>query len=282
LSACQHKNFTKAAKESGVSQLALTKAIQKLEEKLGGALFVRDTRQVYLTELGQVMRDHLARVDETREIAQLAARAMLAADHIEVNLGIMCSIGPARLGQTLVAFRQAHPSVRLILHDVWAERGYQLLSAGRLDCAIMGRHQAMPHQFESVGLYSEPMVVAMPSNHDLANKEEVKIKNLDNVAYVDRFQCEFREEIFTMIAENGISVNVILRSESEDWIQSIVQSDNGVTILPQYSIVSPNIVVRPLAEPLHRQVELVHMRDRPHHPVVVELGAFLADYRWPD
>ena len=57
-------NFTRAAKRCGVSQPALTQAIQKLEEELGGSLFRRERNLTHLTELGRVMRDQLLAVSD--------------------------------------------------------------------------------------------------------------------------------------------------------------------------------------------------------------------------
>ena len=71
-------NFTRAAEACAVSQPSLTVAIQKLEDELGDKLFVRDPGQISLTPLGQAMRTHLARIDETRRAAHVAAAELVA------------------------------------------------------------------------------------------------------------------------------------------------------------------------------------------------------------
>src|ERR1700757_4487915 len=54
-------HFTKAAETCNVSQPALTKAIQKLEQELGGPLFLRERNHTQLTELGRLMLQPLER-----------------------------------------------------------------------------------------------------------------------------------------------------------------------------------------------------------------------------
>jgi DNA-binding transcriptional LysR family regulator len=54
LAICETLNFTRAAERCHVSQPALTRAIKKLEEELGGPLFRRERNLTHLTELGQV------------------------------------------------------------------------------------------------------------------------------------------------------------------------------------------------------------------------------------
>src|SRR5579871_6750840 len=52
-------NFTRAAETCHVSQPALTRAIQRLEEELGGPLLYRERSQTQLTALGRAMAPHL-------------------------------------------------------------------------------------------------------------------------------------------------------------------------------------------------------------------------------
>lgn len=88
-------NFTRAAESCAASQPALTVAVQKLEAELGRPLFRRDGRGISLTSLGQAMRTHLARIDETRQAAHGAAAEIVQGEMEHVELGIMCTIGPA-------------------------------------------------------------------------------------------------------------------------------------------------------------------------------------------
>src|SRR5690242_435178 len=55
-------NFTKAAEACHVSQPALTRAIRKMEDELGGLLFSRERNNTHMTELGRLIEPHLAEV----------------------------------------------------------------------------------------------------------------------------------------------------------------------------------------------------------------------------
>ena len=52
LKVAQHQNITRAAEDLGLSQPAVSRSIQKLEEELGQPLFERQTRKVVLTDAG--------------------------------------------------------------------------------------------------------------------------------------------------------------------------------------------------------------------------------------
>ncbi len=86
-------NFTRAAEKCFVSQSSLTKAIQKLEDTLGGRLFDRTKSSVQLTELGRIMHPHFQQLYHTAETAQKEARDAVTTKRTELRLGIMCSIG---------------------------------------------------------------------------------------------------------------------------------------------------------------------------------------------
>jgi LysR family transcriptional regulator, hydrogen peroxide-inducible genes activator len=75
LALSQTLNFTKAAEICGISQPALTRAIRKMEEELGGLLFSRERNNTHLTELGRLIEPHLTEVvAQAGQAKQTAAR----------------------------------------------------------------------------------------------------------------------------------------------------------------------------------------------------------------
>jgi DNA-binding transcriptional LysR family regulator len=74
LALCEERNFTRAARRSGVSQPSLTNAIGALERKLGGKLFYRKP-VIALTALGQMMAPYLEQIARNADHASETARA---------------------------------------------------------------------------------------------------------------------------------------------------------------------------------------------------------------
>ena len=80
LALCEERNFTRAAARCGVAQPSLTRAIKRLEQELGGALFRRSRKTTELTGLGRAVRPQIA------EIARAAAAARReAARHLALR-----------------------------------------------------------------------------------------------------------------------------------------------------------------------------------------------------
>ena len=282
LAVCDHMNFTKAATVCHVSQPALTKAIQKLEAELGSELFIRDGRHFQLTGLGRAMRTHLARVDETRAAAHRAARAFVDLEMAELNVGIMCTVGPSVLGPAMMELQRKASGIELVLHDVWAERVHELLLSGAIDCAILARTEPLPERFTAIPLYSEPFVLAMNRNHPLASQNRLRLQDLAGHTYFDRLRCEFRNQFLETLNEQDVLMEVAMRSEREDWILSRVAAGHGVAMTPRFSIFTDDIMSRQLDDlkPI-RTVEFVTVGDRPQPSSVDVLADILSHHHWP-
>ena len=83
LALCEERNFSRAAKCCGVAQPSLTKAIKRLELKLGGDLFYRGQSETRLTRLGKLVKPRLQRIhQEAVNAIQVARKFMLRESHV--------------------------------------------------------------------------------------------------------------------------------------------------------------------------------------------------------
>lgn len=107
--AARHLSFTRAAAELFLTQSAVSRQVQALEEQLGVALFERRHREIRLTEAGQALYRTSAEV--MRALTDAVARAR--GDAARHALTVSCSIGFASLWLVprLVDFRARHPQV---------------------------------------------------------------------------------------------------------------------------------------------------------------------------
>jgi len=110
LAVCETLNFTRAAENCNVSQPALTRAVHKLEEELGGLLLRRENNLTHLTDFGRLVRPHLEQMIADAEAAKSTAKRFLQMDNAPINLGVMCSVGPIRFMSFLAEFHTTHTS----------------------------------------------------------------------------------------------------------------------------------------------------------------------------
>ena len=265
-------NFTRAAEQSHVSQPALTQAIKRLETELGGELIRRDNRYTELTELGKLLQGYFQKINHTRQLVHTTAKAVTAGEIAELNIGIMCTIGPRELTGMLDTFRAQHPMVSLILHDVAPSSISELLLSGALDGAFCAHRNETSHsRLRRIDLHQEAMVVAFPPDHAFAQKDAVSLREIAGQKYVDRLHCEFRQDFLDFFEDENLQLDVVLRSDRDDWIQNVIRDGMGVTVIPQFSLLPPELDYRPIKEPaLYRKVEFAVV-DQPRATTALEM-----------
>ena len=80
LALCEEQNFTRAARRCGVAQPSLTRAIQLLEQEIGGRLFARGNSSVRLTELGALVYPEFVRISQSTENIERTAANFVASN----------------------------------------------------------------------------------------------------------------------------------------------------------------------------------------------------------
>jgi DNA-binding transcriptional LysR family regulator len=107
-----------------------------------------------------------------------------------------------------------------------------------------------------VDLFEEEMVVAFPPGHAFAEMDSVPLQTVAKQPYVDRLHCEFRQEFLEFCEHENLELNVVFRSQREDWIQSLIRDGAGVSVIPRFSLLRPELDYRSITDPaLSRKVE---------------------------
>ncbi len=270
-------NFTRAAELCNVSQPALTKAIQRLEEEMGAELIRREGRRSHLTTAGKLLRHELIKVETGLSDAVNTVKRSLSLQSTNLNVAIMCSIGPHKYAELFKKFKELQPGIKLVLTDVTQMALSDSLLEGRVDCAIYAGEAPIDHErLDAVTLHEERMVVAFQPGHAFSQLAAVPMADAARQPYIDRLHCEFRPRIIQFIQENKIDFQAAYCSEREDWIQAMIASGNGVCILPEFILNRTDIEYRPVSEPIqNRVVQLVYVRGRDIMPAQREFQDFV-------
>ncbi|HEY2900639.1 MAG TPA: LysR family transcriptional regulator [Polyangia bacterium] len=264
LAVCETKNFTRAAGRCRVSQPALTTSIKKLEDELGGALFFRDRAGVTLTALGRSLYPRFQRLS-----AESASIGVVADNHrrlkqVPLRLGVLATIGPARVARYLEAFRGRAPGVELELHVGRQDELLAKLEELDLDVVMTNVGDVAPDWAVVGALYEESYTVLLPPGHALGGRVSIRLADLAGQPYVDRLACEMRETVAAACAAKRFELYATHRTEREEWVQAFVQAGLGFAFLPEFSVLPGETVARPLIEPtLRRTISAVRNADRP-------------------
>ena len=274
-------NFTRAAEQCHVSQPALTRAVQQLEEELGGLLLRRERKLTHLTDFGKLIEPHLRQMLADADAAKSTARKFLNLQEAQVRLGVMCTVGPARFMGFLAEFRAANPGCDLTLVEGVPSKLSEMLLAGELDVAVMAQPDPFNDRLDGLPLYRERFCIAFPTGHRLEQQNQIRISDVAGETYLRRINCEYRDYLAQQLREQGLAARVGFQSEREDWIQMMVAAGFGVCFLPEFSPTIPGVRTQPVSEPeVVREVSLVSMSGRRFSPAVLSFVRAIKAHDW--
>lgn len=281
LAAASTLNFTRAAQQCNVSQPALTTAIKKLEERLGTPLFHREGRNPALTDFGRRMLPHLQQLLQQADAAEKVAKDFRLLDRVPVRIGVMSTIGPMRFARLLASVHQSCPGIDSSVHHGAPEALAAQLSADELDFVLVNQLDGLGEAYRAEALYTERYVVLLPPEHPLRDRDALTLRDLSDEPYVDRLSCEMREMVMAVCNERGVNLYARFRSEREDWIEAMVMAKVGFAFMPEYSVLHPDSIRRPLVDPvLERTISLLSVPGRRHPPAVSSLLRAVRAHRW--
>ena len=281
LAVCDTLNFTRAAERCNVSQPALTRAIQKLEEEVGGLLFRREGKLTHLTDLGRLVLPHLQEVLQQTEHARSTAFNFLKLSNASLTVGVMCTIGPLRFVSVLNQFRLENPGIELTLMEAVPVRLSEMLMEGELDIAIMAQPGPLDPRLDARALYEERFVVAFPIGHRFSDKNAIEIDEVAGENYLLRVNCEYRDFLRETCNARGFETRKVYSSEREDWIQTMVAAGLGICFIPEYSVTHPGVQTRPIIDPeVRRQVSLLTVSGRRFSPPVAAFAKTVRSHAW--
>lgn len=277
LAVCDQGSITHAAQLTYVSQPSLTQAIKKLEDEMGGALFTRTRSGCELTPLGRMVEANLRKIYRDLQATKAEAIRFTRLNTVPLRIGLMTTIGAQRLSPCLAWYQQEYPNIELeLIVDSEAELLKQL-GSGLLDLVISAPAHIPVAPYQSTLLYEERYVVAFSPSHRFNQVQKVDLKAIQSEPYLDRLNCELREDLKCICQNEEINLYAAYRSNSEEWILQMVKAGIGVALMPEYTLPkqATDISYRYLSEPeISRQVYAIHTHQTAAKP---ELQALLVN-----
>ena len=188
-------NFTRAAEQCNVTQPALTKGVQKLEQELGGQLIYRERQLTQLTDLGKEVLPMLARTLASAEAVRRRAQEFQRKEVAPLKIGLAPSISASLVLDLIAEIAKFIPGLQVELREGAAEKLVDLLLEGEINAAMVGDVQDMPARIDDWLLFEERYVAVLALTHRLANRPSIGIDDLRETVLLERAGCDVAPKI---------------------------------------------------------------------------------------
>lgn len=232
LAVAEHLNFRHAANVLGTTQSSISMRIKALESDLGILLFERRHRGVRLTEAGRHFVEEVATGIDQLNHAVRTAGAISNGTEGKLAIGLQSSIAGGFLADLRRRYRAAYPMIEQSVSEGRSAEMTTLIREGRLDVAFIAGATHAP-DCHSRPLWCEPLVVALPSDHELLRQDTITWLNLAGETFLVRHGGsgpQVFEHIVRRIGECGYSPRIVRSDVARDTLMGMVATGDGITL----------------------------------------------------
>ena len=247
----EEKSITVAAKRRlRTAQPSLSRQLRGLETEVGAKLMTRSASGIELTAAGKVFLDHARLALAQVEAAAAAARRAAHPEERTLVLGFLSGFEPEWLPGVMHVLREELPRIEVTISSKHSPQLAEGVATGKLDAAFLRREERYPDLVYKV-LVREPLIVLLPSDHRLASREAIGLKDLAGETFIGMGDQApvLRSIIEDYIRRSGIDLKPAHRGEYLSMAVSLVASTRGVALLPDYArnFLTWSVISRPLA-----------------------------------
>lgn len=230
LRVAERGNFTRAAEDMAISQPALSRSIQKLEEELGQPVFERGTRSVSLTDAGTLLQ---ARAQQALSLLE-DAKAEITDDGQSgrVRIGAIPTIAPYFLPEILQTFSTEYPRATIIVQENTTDQLLRSCTQGEIDLAVVALPISAKY-LETEELFQEELLLVLPPDHPLVEQGKIRLRDIEPLPFVllDEAHC-LSENIVTFCRRRSFQPVAVERTSQLTMVQELVSLSHGVSMIP--------------------------------------------------
>lgn len=274
LAIVEHKTFLEAALSLNRSQSSVSKEIQKLEQELRAPLFVRTTRKVYLTPVGEdFVRCGAKILDAYEEICQSVARHREESSQ-QLRIGSIYFGQQNLLAPAIAHFINLHPSVEITVKDGTTSPLLHALMKNELDIIFVSSMyaDAIPKKtfaddpaLKSVSCFRDPYYVVVGKGHPFHGRKRLSFTDLDQQAFIftDSSMNVYHQALKSLFDYYHVTIHSSICCSSVRSVLHMVSQNLGIAILTRLVVEdSDDLDIIPLEGGLVRDTQMV-MRNHP-------------------
>jgi len=213
----KNNHMTKASEELHISQPAISQAIKKLEEQLGGILFLRSNKGMELTEEGKMFYEYVKSALELINNAENEFTSFKDLSKGEIKIGCSTTLTKLVLIDSLKDFHSAYPNINVNITNDLTSNLINDLKLGKLDFVIFNESNIKE------------------TNLDLTKIKELKQGFIYNPAF-------FKDNVANYNDLNNYPLILQKEESNSRKLLNYISSENGVKLIPKIEVVSQDLI----------------------------------------
>lgn len=227
----QEQNVSRAADRLHITQPALSRKIQTLEDRLGVSLIERHGRGIRLTRAAEELLPRFSELVSRAEGIRDLAGALGEGAHRLIRIGATPHFIETLLSKALGPFLNKHPDVEVVLVEGPSEEFRERLEHNDIHLAVGARRFSKPFRIRP--LPPIPVLAVFPRDHPLRGLSSIEIIELVNQPLLLLRRGFLTREVFESACQlSHVVPNIKHQSQSLNTILSLVKAGYGVGIVP--------------------------------------------------
>jgi DNA-binding transcriptional LysR family regulator len=225
-----------------VTQSGVSRGLARLEAEVGTPLLRRSGRVLRMTHAGAVFKRHVDAMLHDLDDGLAAVNHLIDPDSGTVAVAFQLSLGTWLVPHLVSGFRSGHPGVQFVLQQARDELVSSVLGEGRVDLEITALRPS-ERTVRWQRLLTEPLCVAMPAEHPLADRAEIALSEVADDPFVMLRPTSLLRQQGTELCERaGFRPTVAFEGDDVPTARGFVAAGLGVAILPAARHTSPDAV----------------------------------------
>ncbi|SDO41754.1 DNA-binding transcriptional regulator, LysR family [Streptomyces sp. cf386] len=244
---------TATAEALRMTPSAVSQQLTNLAKQVGVPLLEAQGRRVRLTDAARLVLRHAEAVFEQLERADAELAAYRHGEVGEVRVAAFSTAVPALVVPAVRALRETSPGVVVRVREAEAGEAYEVLAAGEADLALSLAAQAPTvgdARFTRVELLADPLDVALPTGHELADVEGLRLADLAGEDWIFGGSGPWSDITRGACEAAGFTPRQGHAAAGWTAILAMVEAGMGVALVPRMAAVARGgVVMREVAEP---------------------------------
>lgn len=274
-----------AARKCYLTQPTVSQAIRELEEHYSTRLFERLSKKLYITEEGKLLLEYARKVLQQYDLLETSMEEQCAKQHLRI--GATITVGACLLSSVMNDLKAAHPlldTYACVANTSLIER--KLLSS-ELDVALVEGIITSPDLI-TIPVVDDFLVLAMATDHPLAGKKQLHVKELEPWDFVMREKGSGTRKLFEdYLIRHGVTCHIAWEATCLDAFKNAILY-NGCLSAMSVRLVEREVaagqihIVRNMESDWNRSFYLVYHKDKFFSEPMRTLEGIMHKYKCPE